>query len=323
MVWGGLILAIIVLVTAGHPKTTHSGNASAQGPKPELRRTRSQEHVIITAMIPLDGQPSAIAGDANEVAILMRGQVEAFDPSSMYDPPGSTDVGPDAYAVAVAGRQMATVGAGTVSLHDQPSSHGDDAPVPFGELPGNLAFGPGAAWICNVAHSKLDRLDLSTHTLRHLPVPGPPSDVVVDGARVWVAVQDDRDDVGWLVEFDSEGVELGRWRIPPHPGKIAVGFGFVWITYAREIVRSSEATGHVVGPPIRVAPGTDSLAKYRESMWATSSNADVLQRIDPRKGRVVYHRTVPAQPIGIVVSADRLFTASAQQDTLVQLTVIP
>jgi YVTN family beta-propeller protein len=94
---------------------------------------------------------------------------------------------------------------------------------PAGVLPGQIAFGEGAAWVANVGDGTVWRIDAATEAIDRIQVGSQPTDVAVGFGSVWVP-------------------SLGRdavWRIDPSTGEI-------------------EAIIPVGKEPLAVAPGGDA-----------------------------------------------------------------
>jgi YVTN family beta-propeller protein len=118
--------------------------------------------------------------------------------------------------------------------------------VPRGVLPGQIAFGVGAAWVANVGDGTVWRIDATTNRIRRIRVGSQPTDVGFGFGSVWVPC-------------------LGRnavWRLDAATGKVqaiipagkeslalAVGAGSVWV--------SNQAAGTVS----RIDPRTNKVVK--------------------------------------------------------------
>ncbi len=118
--------------------------------------------------------------------------------------------------------------------------------VPRGVLPGQVAFGAGAAWVANVGDGTVWRIDAATNRVRRIQVGGQPTDVAVGFGSVWVPC-------------------LGRnavWRLDAATGEteaiipagkeslaLAIGAGAVWVS------------NQVAGTVSRIDPRTNKIVK--------------------------------------------------------------
>ncbi len=118
--------------------------------------------------------------------------------------------------------------------------------VPRGVLPGQVAFGAGAAWVANVGDGTVWRIDAATNRVRRIQVGSQPTDVAVGFGSVWVPC-------------------LGRnavWRLDAATGKteaiipagkeslaLAIGAGAVWVS------------NQVAGTVSRIDPRTNTVVK--------------------------------------------------------------
>ncbi len=118
--------------------------------------------------------------------------------------------------------------------------------APSGVLPGQVAFGAGAAWVANVGNGSIWRIDAATNRIKRIVVGSQPTDVEFAFGSAWVPC-------------------LGRnaiWRIDAATGKIeaviptgeeplafAAGAGPIWVT--------NQAAGTIS----RIDPDTNTVVK--------------------------------------------------------------
>jgi YVTN family beta-propeller protein len=142
--------------------------------------------------------------------------------------------------------------------------------VPRGVLPGQIAFGAGAAWIANVGDGTVWRIDAATNHIRRIRVGSQPTDVAVGFGSVWVPC-------------------LGRnavWRLDAATGKIqasipagkeslalAIGAGAVWITNqaAGTVSRIDPRTNKAVNT-IRLGFNPHGLVVADGAVWIAVAN---------------------------------------------------
>jgi DNA-binding beta-propeller fold protein YncE len=58
--------------------------------------------------------------------------------------------------------------------------------VPVGVLPGQIAFGAGAAWVANVGDGTVWRIDAATNRIKRIQVGSQPTDIAIGFDSVWV-----------------------------------------------------------------------------------------------------------------------------------------
>ena len=99
--------------------------------------------------------------------------------------------------------------------------------VAAGVLPGQIAFGEGAAWVANVGDGTIWRIDAASDRITRIQVGSQPTDVAVDFGSVWVPCLG-RDAV-WRLDAATGNVEA---IIPVGEEALAVaaGAGAVWVT---------------------------------------------------------------------------------------------
>lgn len=209
---------------------------------------------------------------------------------------------------------------GFVSIFDAQTYRSVRTPLHYSEASGAVALGGGAAWLCNVTHAKLDRLDLQTGAFDEIPVPAAPNDVLVAHGSVWVTIAS-----GWLVRIDLDGGRVRRYPTTADPERMTFAFGTIWISHPQDrvLTRVDPDTGEPVGRPIPVRADTQQLAALHGSLFAVSGATDALQRVDPVRGRVVSVTKLPTDPSGLVARGGRLYVTSEHAGTLVPVTVRP
>jgi YVTN family beta-propeller protein len=117
---------------------------------------------------------------------------------------------------------------------------------PPGVLPGQIAFGAGAAWVANVGDGTVWRIDAATNRIKRIPVGSQPTDIAVGFGSVWVPCLG-RNGV-WRINAATGKVEA---IIPAgkEPLALAIGEGSVWV--------SNQAAGTVS----RIDPRTNTVLK--------------------------------------------------------------
>jgi len=99
--------------------------------------------------------------------------------------------------------------------------------APKGVLPGQVAFGAGAAWVANVGDGSVWRIDAATNRIRRIAVGNQPTDVALGYGSAWVPCLG-RNAV-WRIDTASGKVQA---IIPTgnEPLALAAGAGAIWVT---------------------------------------------------------------------------------------------
>ena len=137
--------------------------------------------------------------------------------------------------------------------------------VPAGVLPGQIAFGEGAAWVANVGDGTIWRIDAATNRTTRIQVGNQPTDVTVDSGSVWVPCLG-RDAV-WRLDAATGKVEA---IIPTGKEALAVaaGAGAVWVTNQADgtVSRIDPRTNKVVRT-IRLGFNPHGIAVADGAVW--------------------------------------------------------
>jgi len=136
---------------------------------------------------------------------------------------------------------------------------------PSGVLPGQVAFGAGAAWVANVGDGTVWRIDAGTNRIKRIAVGSQPTDVAVGFGSAWVPCLG-RNAV-WRIDAATGKVEA---IIPTgeEPLALAAGAGTIWVTNqaAGTISRIDPRTNQVV-KTIRLGFNPHGIAVARGAVW--------------------------------------------------------
>jgi DNA-binding SARP family transcriptional activator len=192
--------------------------------------------------------------------------------------------------------------------------------------PTDIAVADGTVWATTVSSPALIAVDARTHRIvRTLPLPGSPSSVAVDEGIAWVA-----DGVNGVVRRVDPGEpristiafhSRARADRAAKSTSVAAGAGGVWVTDgSAQLVRVDPATRAV--EPIQTDRGLDGVTVTEGAVWAISSRAPAVLRIDPA-GRTVTDRIDLARsgeespfPIGIAASENTLWVLNGNTATV-------
>jgi DNA-binding SARP family transcriptional activator len=176
-----------------------------------------------------------------------------------------------------------------------PDARGPDVAIPLPGRPADLAAAGGRLYVATVDSSTLTVVDGRTRRIvRVVALPIAPAAVAAERDRVWVA---DRRR-GVVLRFDA-GYEAPSARISyprarasgptglnvREPVSLATGGGAVWVTDgSRRLTRIDARTGAVaqVTTPVTL----DGVTEGAGAVWAFSSRAAAVVRVDPRTSSV-------------------------------------
>jgi virginiamycin B lyase len=137
--------------------------------------------------------------------------------------------------------------------------------VPVGVLPGQIAFGAGAAWVANVGDGTVWRIDAATNRIKRIQVGSQPTDVAIGFDSVWVPCLG-RNSV-WRLDAATGKVEA---IIPTGNESLAVAAGAdaVWVTNQAEgtVSRIDPRTNMVV-KTIRLGFNPHGVAVAGGAVW--------------------------------------------------------
>ena len=183
----------------------------------------------------------------------------------------------------------------------------------------------------SIDSSALTIVDGRTQRLgRTLPLAMRPAAVAAAGGSVWVA--DGRR--GLLVRLDAGYEQVAaraRWRRPARreavglsrfdPTAVALAGGFAWVTDGSDRLVRSDAAGHV--RTIAAPHPLDGVSAGAGALWAFSTRAAAVVRVDPRTGSVT--DTIPIvgrpgseapAPIAIAATATAVWVLNGNTATV-------
>jgi YVTN family beta-propeller protein len=136
---------------------------------------------------------------------------------------------------------------------------------PVGVLPGQIAFGEGAAWVANVGDGTVWRIDAASNRIKRVRVGSQPTDLAVGFGSVWVPC------VGgnavWRIDAATGKVEAVI-RTGEESLAVAAGEGGVWVTNqaAGTVSRIDPQTNRVV-ETIQLAYNPHGLVVAGGAVW--------------------------------------------------------
>jgi YVTN family beta-propeller protein len=144
---------------------------------------------------------------------------------------------------------------------------------PRGALPGQVAFGAGAAWVANVGDGTVWRIDAATNRIKRISVGSQPTDVAVGLGSAWVPCLG-RNAV-WRIDTATGRVEA---IIPTgnEPLALAAGAGAIWVTNQADgtISRIDPRTNKVV-KTIRLGFNPHGVAVAGGAVWVAVAQGPI------------------------------------------------
>jgi streptogramin lyase len=215
-------------------------------------------------------------------------------------------------------------------------------PVVVPPQPGVPAVAAGSVWVPSTRDGAVSRIDPATRAvIATIPAVAPTTDgltcepfvacaymntTLAAGTDVWVSC----DSCGEVVRVDAEtNRAVTRVDVPPRPGGLAVGGGFVWAfhTLAPTVSRIDSSTGAV---STFTVPGVEGagIAFGRGSVWLLSSaRPSTVLRLDPQT--LAVQARIPLNPSGrqhplkeawaLVGDDDRLWAANPNYNMVTEI----
>ena len=242
-----------------------------------------------------------------------------------YQPDAAVAVGTDPGAVAGGGGSVwvANRKDGTVTVVDPAAKQVQRTLPASGSGPADqggpgLAFASGSLWVANAEERRVARVDPDGEAAG-IPVGGTPIAIAAapDADTVWVAARTPSGGVLAHIDPTSNQVDPRRIPLPHAPTGLAVTLdaGTVWLATGgdRTLRRVDASTARVVDT-IKLDHVPDQVAVGGGAVWVTSSQDDVVMKVDPAG----HHRPIRVGngPGGIAFGADRVWVANRQDGTV-------
>jgi YVTN family beta-propeller protein len=314
-------LGVVMLALAGAAAATWDA-----GDGPGLAQVSANSVAVIdpgglslTAQVPLDGAPSAIAAGAGGVWVIdtYRGTVSRID-TKTNTIRQSIDVGngPSGIAVEAAGVWVANSQDGTVSVIS-PQTNEVAATYRVARTVDGVCIGGGVVWVASPLDYAVVGLDPETgKKTETVPLDSQPAQLACGSGVVWASSPSS----GTVTEITigASGAEPVTTSIPVARGvsALAVGGAGVWVANAldgtvslvdrrRGAVTATVAVGANDGPA--------DLAVTKEDVWVSSEHDGTVARIDPalEPPRVIEKLPVGNRPQGLAVVDGALWAGVA------------
>jgi YVTN family beta-propeller protein len=201
--------------------------------------------------------------------------------------------------------------------------------VPVGARPGAVTFGSGSLWVANVDDQTVSRIDPGTlHTLRVIPVKGPPTGIAASADGIWVVESNLNPDttpgtssvlVGRLdPEFDTLGspVAIGN-VVPSGPGAIAAQGNSVWVAPSTGFLTRLNAVTGETGQHLDPSASPSGIAIGEGAIWLTDNEADNVVRVDPTGALTPVG--VGNGPTGVTVGGGGVWVVDSLDDAVVRI----
>jgi DNA-binding SARP family transcriptional activator len=175
------------------------------------------------------------------------------------------------------------------------------ARVPVGSSPALIREGDGSVWVADQVDLTVTEIDLeSRRVLRTVGVGFRADDLAARNGAVWA--------------FDKEQRALARlregqtWDRFEHPDfgeveRIALDDHAVWLAGGTRLIRVDAGSGEIVSN-VSVPVRLDGLATTGSDVWAVSSAAEAVLRLDPHTAEIRDRIPMAGDPGSLAISAD-------------------
>jgi DNA-binding SARP family transcriptional activator/streptogramin lyase len=205
-----------------------------------------------------------------------------------------------------------------------PDTHKVVARVPVGSSPALVREGDGSVWVADQLDLTVTEIDLeSRRVLRTVGLGFRPDNLGARNGTVWAFDKEDR----VLAKLGKEQI----WDRFEHPDfteveVLALDDHAVWLAGGRRLIRVDADSGDVV-KSVSVHDQVDGLATAGGDVWAVSSTAGAVLRIDPLTAEI-RDRIPMAQDFGsgaraLSISADTNFVWVLNGDTATVVKIDP
>ena len=165
----------------------------------------------------------------------------------------------------------------------EPDSSKVVARVPVGSSPALIREGDGSVWVADQVDLTVTEIDLeSRRVLRTVGLGFRPDHLAVRNDAVWAFDKEER-----VLARLGAGQTWDRFEHPDFTGVdgVALDDHAVWLAGGRRLIRVDPDSGEVVRS-VPVPDQVDGLATAGGNVWAVSSSAAAVLRIDPRTAEI-------------------------------------
>lgn len=194
--------------------------------------------------------------------------------------------------------------------------------VRVGSSPALIREGDGSVWVADQIDLTVTEIDLeSRRVLRTVGLGFRPDDLAARNDTIWALDKEER----VLARLGEERT----WDRFEHPDfneveRIAVDDHAVWLSGGKRLIRVDSASGEVVSN-VSAPARLDALAPAGDDVWAVSSTAAAVLRIDPRTAEI--RDRIPmagrSTPHALTISADSDFIWVLNGDTATVVKIDP
>ncbi|HEX7189640.1 MAG TPA: ABC transporter substrate-binding protein, partial [Actinomycetes bacterium] len=266
----------------------------------------------VTGAIDVGERPTGVAIGLGAVWVTNStgGTVSRIDPDTHAAFTIPVGTGPAGVAVGAGAVWVANSGDGTVSRIDPRTN----ATTVVRVLPGptGVVVAAGSVWVTNTLAAAVTQIDPKTSKVVNEPRVGANPTGIAYGARsLWVANQSD----GTVTRLDPATLRTDPpITVGDGPVGIAVADGGVWVANTNEgsLYRIDVDDHRVTSRTIDADGGAYGVAASGRTVWVSNQYAGTLSRVDARRFTLVDTVTTRGAPLGLAVSGERLWFASAE-----------
>jgi YVTN family beta-propeller protein len=285
-------------------------------PGPELQRLEKAILVQDPSLDASEPGPRVRAAGVRRVAVVVAGALLVAVVFALNrGGPGAQ--GPDRLADVVLAR------ASDVAVI-QPETNKVVARVPVGSSPALIREGEDTVWVADQIDLTVTEIDLeSRRVLRTVGIGFRPDDLAARNGSVWAFDKEER-----VLTRLARGQAWDRFEHADFADvdRIALDDHAVWLAGGRRLIRVDAASGAVVSN-ISFPVAVDGLATGGSGVWAVSSSARAVLRLDPLtaeiRDRISMARERGSSPQALAISADDDFVWVLDGDSAVVAKIDP
>jgi serine/threonine protein kinase len=157
-------------------------------------------------------------------------------------------------------------------------STGSVRPIPVVYGVQDVAVGYGAVWITNRARRSVTRIGIKTGQTTTIHTQDGPAGIAVGAGGVWVA----NSGSGSVTEIDPRSLSVVNIPAGANPTGIAVGGGAVWVSNSGSfnLTRIDPSSSRPVGDPVPVGRNPKAIRVRGHQLWVANVPDNKVQRVD-------------------------------------------
>ncbi len=157
-------------------------------------------------------------------------------------------------------------------------SVGDPITIQAATFPSELTTGGDSVWVVDRDNGVLVKVNADApQEQSDEPLGENPKGVVVAAGSVWVAVTNEHK----VLQFDTDGNQVGQVDVDGEPRLLAYGFGRIWVANGNGSVQAIDPSDGNSVQSVEVQGHPEGVAAGSEQIWVTTGDDNHVVRIDP------------------------------------------